>query len=328
MKRLALPVCAGFVVAIAAWPAAAWTITPEKILKAEDDLTYTGLLLINGTQKVQVTHGGAQRGRQAFFTPGGELADLMISDGHIRWHYTPKKHVVRLMPMDEDVSLQKRLVMLNKNYTFQVMGQAKKAGRLVVLTRFVPKNDGNMLHMLWVDPSTDLPLAVERRSGDGKLIDRSEYLKINYRPKLPPKAFEFSIPEGCTVLPSMTVMAHGDASLNPPSTIGFRPPLPRALPPGYALLGWKYFMGSHNVPTFNWRLHDGLNSLSLFAVADRYQPEPPPEAKVLELAGRKRAFMMDHGANHMLMWKASGVSYTLVGHVPESDMIKTAESTP
>jgi negative regulator of sigma E activity len=326
MRRVAFLVVTAAGACLAAWPAIAWTITPEKILKAQDDLTYTGLLLINGTQKVQVTHGGGMRGRQAFFNAKGELADLMVSDGHIRWHFSPRMHVVRLMPMDEDVSLQKRLAMLNKNYRFQVLGQARKAGRLVVLTRFTPRNDGNMVHMLWVDPNTNLPLAVERRGGDGKLIDRSEYLRINYRPKLAPKAFEFSIPEGCQVQPSLTVMAHGDASLAPPATIGFRPPLPRQLPPGYQLLSWKFFMANHNVPTFNWRLHDGLNSLSLFAVADRYQPEPPPEAKVLEL-GRKRAFILDHGANHMLMWKASGVAYTLVGHVPEADMLKVAEST-
>jgi outer membrane lipoprotein-sorting protein len=309
-----------------AWPAIAGTITPDKILQAQDDLPYTGLLLINGTQKVQVTHGAGEQARQAFLDAKGQLSDLVISDGHIRWHYAPRMRMVRLMPVDPEVGRSQRLSLLGKNYRFQVMGQAKKAGRLVILTRFTPKNEGNMTHMLWVDPTTYLPLAVERRSSDGSLIDRSEYLKINYRPKLAAKAFEFAIPDGCQVAPGVTTMAHGDSALAPPQNVGFRPPLPRVMPKGYALLSWKYFTAQKQVPTFNWRFHDGLNSISLFAVEERHQPGPPPDAKVIDL-GRKPAFMIAHGANHMLMWKADGIGYTLVGHVPDDDMLQVAKST-
>jgi outer membrane lipoprotein-sorting protein len=301
-------------------------ITPEKILRAQDTLTYTGLLLINDKQRVQVTHGGGHQKRQAFFTPKGELSDLMVSDGRIRWHYAPRLKLVRLMPMDEEVSIKRRLALVDKNYRFQVMGQAKKAGRLVVLTRFLPKNQGNMTHMLWVDPSTYLPLAVERRTGDGRLLDRSEYLRIKYRPKLAAKVFQFSIPEGSKVQSPMTMLAHGDASLAPPATLGFRPPIAKVLPPGYTLVGWKYFQSNRDVPTFNWRFHDGLNSLSLFAVKERHQPAPKPEAKVLEFDSG-RAFLATHGPNRMLMWKANAIGYTLVGHVPEEEMLKVARST-
>lgn len=301
-------------------------ITPERILRAQDDLTYTGLLLINGKQRAQVTHGGGTQRRQAFFGPNGEIADLLITDGRIRWHYAPRLNLVRLMPMDEEAGLPRRLSLLNKNYQFQVMGQAKKAGRMVVLTRFSPLHAGNMSHMLWIDPNTYLPLAVERRAGDGRLIDRSEYLRIHYRPRLAAKAFQFSIPQGCKVQSFLTVLGHGDAHLAPPATIAFHPPQPRQLPPGYALFSWQYFTANRDVPTFNWRFHDGLNSLSLFAVKERFQPEPPSDAKVIEL-GRKRAFLVEHGASRMLMWKAQEVGYTLVGHVPDEEMMKVARST-
>lgn len=317
---LALPALAGTIASRDS------VITPEKILRAQDDLTYTGLLLINGTQRAQVTHGGGHQHRQAFFGPKGEVADVLVTDGRIRWHYAQRLNLVRLTPMDEGTSLSSRLTLLNRNYRFQVMGQAKKAGRLVVLTRFLPRNAGNMTHMLWVDPNTYLPLAVERRTGDGRLLDRSEYLRIHYAPRLAAKAFQFSIPEGCKVQSYLTMLAHGDAHLKPPATMAFRPPQPRALPPGYSLMAWKYFTGNREVPTFNWRFHDGLNSLSLFAVKGHYQPEPPSNAKVLEL-GAKRAFLVEQGANRMLMWKVNEIGYTLVGHVPDEEMLKVARST-
>jgi outer membrane lipoprotein-sorting protein len=325
-KQLTIFAGAAAGVALVAVPAVAGAITPERILHAQDTLTYTGLLLINGKQRVEVTHGGGHQKRQAFFGAKGELADLVISDGRIRWHYAPSQSLVRLMPLDEEVGISRRLGLVSRNYRFQVMGQARKAGRLVVLTRFLPKHQGNMTHMLWVDPSTYLPLAVERRAGDGRLIDRSEYLRIRYAPKLAAKAFQFSIPEGCKVQSFMTMLAHGDAKLAPPATLGFRPPVPKALPPGYSLMAWKYFSGNRNVPTFNWRFHDGLNSLSLFAVKERHQPAPPPDAKVLEV-GNKQGFLAIHGANRMLMWKSREVGYTLVGHVPEEEMLKVARST-
>ena len=312
--------------ALVATPAAAHSVTPEKILRAQDDLTYTGLLLINGSQRVQVTHGGAQQHRQAFFNPEGQVADLMVSDGRNRWHYAPKSQVVRLMPLEELGEVAPRLALLNQNYRFQVMGQARKADRLVVITRFTPLNAGNLTHMLWVDPHTNLPLAVERRQQDGKLVDRSEYLRIQYRPKLSQQAFQFRIPDGCRVQSSLTMLAHGSAGAVIPQDLSFKPPAPRATPKGYRLSAWKYFTSQRNVPTFNWRYHDGLNTLSLFAVHERFAPKPPQDAHVVSIEGGQ-GHMTTQGANHMLMWRANQVTYTLIGHLPEQQMIEMAAST-
>jgi outer membrane lipoprotein-sorting protein len=299
-------------------------ITPETILNAEHNLTYQGLLLIDGTQQVRVTHGGAGRQRQEFLSQDGHLKALVISDGHIRWQYSPERHMAQVQPMDALGMLPRRLVLLLHNYRFQPMGESKRAGRPVMLVRFIPLHQGNLMHLLWVDHQTDLPLAVERREQDGHLVDRSEYLSIQYNPSIDAQSFVFQIPEGAQVSSTFTMLAHGGSQTPLPPNLHFK--APRMLPPGYALLTWKYFKSSKDVPTLDWHFHDGLNPLSLFAVPDAEKAPLPPDARRVNVGG-KLGFFLAHDASEMLTWSAAGASYTLVGHLPEAEMIQMARST-
>jgi negative regulator of sigma E activity len=323
-KRLAALLGVGTVLLMAVSPAWAKAITPANILNAEHNLTYQGLLLIDGTQRVKVTRAGAGRQRQEFLGQDGHLKALVVSDGHTRWQYSLERHMAEVQPLDHAGAMPLRLALLLRNYRFQSMGESKRAGRPVMLVRFIPRHPGNLMHLLWVDHETDLPLAVERREQDGQLVDRSEYLSIQYNPPIDAQSFFFQIPEGVRVSSTFTMLAHGTATTPLPAGLHFA--APHVLPPGYALLTWKYFKSSKDVPTLDWHFHDGLNPLSLFAVPEAEKAPMPPDARRVNLGG-KLGFFLAHDASEMLTWSAGGASYTLVGHLPESDMIQMARST-
>lgn len=306
-------------------------LSPESIMTAQENLTYSGTLVIsspNGiaAQKANVAHGKDMRRRQEYLGPGGEVTDLVISDGRVRWHYAPRSRAVQVMPMEPEGNLKQRLALLRRNYRFQVMGQTRQADRTVLLTQFLPVYAGNLVHRLWVDLATHLPLVVERREVGGELVDRSEFTHIVYGPPLSSKLFLFSIPEGCHVTSPLTVLAHGNGGTPPPVGLAFHPQAPRVLPDGYGLIGWQYFSSNRQVPTFTWRYHDGLALLSLFAVDDKNRAEPPAGARALRL-GTAPAHLVENGHKRMLMWSAHGTAYTLVGHLPEKSLVTLAEST-
>jgi outer membrane lipoprotein-sorting protein len=301
-------------------------LTPEAIIRAQENLAYSGSMLINGSQRTRISHEGPMRQRQEFLTADGQVNDVVVSDGQIRWHYMARLKTVKVMPLDHAHNLERRLALLQKNYRFAVMGQAHQAGRLVLLTQFTPVHRGNMVHRLWIDFETHLPLVVERRTEDGRLVDRSEYTHIDYGVHFDAQTFRFKIPEGSHVESDTTVLAHGDGQTVQPKVMNFHPALPRELPEGYALLSWQYFLSHTQVPTFNWRFADGMNLLSLFAIDESQAAKLPPDAKLVSTKDLN-AYLLEQNGNRMLTWKAHGVSYTLVGHLPQENMLKIATST-
>jgi outer membrane lipoprotein-sorting protein len=301
-------------------------LTPEVIMRAQENLAYSGTMLINGSQHTRILHDGPTRQRQEFLTSDGQINDVVVSDGQIRWHYMARLKTVKVMPLDHPHNLERRLALLQKNYRFAVMGQAHQAGRLVLLTQFTPVHHGNMVHRLWVDFETHLPLVTERRTEDGRLVDRSEFTHIEYGAHFDAQTFRFKIPDGSHVESATTVLAHGDGQSVQPKVMSFHPALPRELPEGYALLSWQYFLSHTQVPTFNWRFADGLNLLSLFATDENQAAKMPPDAKRVNASGLDAYLLEQHG-NRMLTWKAHGVSYTLVGHLPQENMLQIARST-
>ncbi|MDB5101763.1 MAG: hypothetical protein JWM80_6184 [Cyanobacteria bacterium RYN_339] len=302
------------------------TLSPEAIMRAQENLAFTGTMLINQRQKVRVSHADGDRQRQEFLAADGQIADTVVEDGQTRWHYMPRSHAVFVMPMDAQHNLEDRIGLLKKNYKFQVMGQARQAGRVVLLTQFTPLHKGNPIHRLWVDLETRLPLVVERRTADGKLIDRSEYVQIAYGARFDRATFKFTIPQGTHVESPLTMLAHGDGSAALPREMAFHPAPPREVPEGYQLQGWQYFLSNTHVPTFNWRYHDGLNTLSLFATNENQAAKLPLNARVLPL-GASSASLVEQDEGRLLAWSTRGVAYTLVGHLPADDLVGVARST-
>ena len=330
MRRLWISPLLAVVAALpVATPAHAAPLSPEGILRAREHLSYSGLLTISRgpkTQRVRITQGEGQRQRQEFLGPGGELLDLVVSDGQIRWHWAPRQQVVKVSPMDAEGSLKERLGLLRQNYVFRVLGQLRHLGRLTLLAQFQPRHPGNLTHRLWVDQATQLPLVVERRDPAGALVDRSAFTAIDFKPGLAGKPFAFTVPPGSKVESLTTLLAEGSGHTPPPRGLTWRPEPPAELPAGYRLLHWQYFVDHRKVPTFAWRFHDGLSLISCFATDARSLPSPPAESRAVRL-GAGQGYALAHGAKRLLAWKAGGTGYTLIGHLPDAELARVAAST-
>jgi hypothetical protein len=181
--------------------------------------------------------------------------------------------------------------------------------------------------MLSVDLVTHLPLVVERRSQDGALLDRVEYGQIDYAPRLERDVFHFNVPQGVKVLSPLVVLAQGGAEEPLPHGLPLEPDPPNELPDGYVLQSWRYFRDAADVPTFHWRYHDGLGTLSLFATRREQAPPAPAEGRPIAL-GQREALLVERDTGRLLTWSTEKITYTLVGELPAEDLLVMARSTP
>lgn len=326
---LGLLACLGGIAGLPA-PATAKPLALADILAARETLTYRGLMLVTQggrRQRIRVTQAGPGRVRQEFLQPDGSVADLVVTDGAVRWHHAPRLRAVTVSGVEAEGDAHRRLALVQRNYAFRVLGQLQHLGRPALLVQLVPREPGSLWHRLWVDQATRLPLMVERRDGAGTLVDRSEFLSIAFRPKLTRAETTFRLPPGVRVSNATTVLAQGDRSSVPPAGLRWQPEPPRYLPHGYELVHWQYFLDHRQVPTFAWRFHDGLSLLSCFATAARSQAAAPAEARSVRI-GTGVGFALAHGAKHLLSWRAGQNAYTLVGHLPEAMLDEVAASVP
>ncbi|MEB3285261.1 MAG: sigma-E factor regulatory protein RseB domain-containing protein [Candidatus Sericytochromatia bacterium] len=308
-------------------------LTPESMLKAHAQTSYSGLLRVTDhrrsksvNQRIRVTQAGVRRSRQEFLHPDGRISDLVIRDETIRWHHSTASHSVLVSPISPGFEPQQRLALLKQNYSFRVLGQLRHLKRLVLLAQFTPRHPGRLTHRLWVDQVERLPLVIERRGAQGQLIDRSEFLGVRFSPRIQPDALKFSLPLGARVQSIHTVLAQGGAQTPFPKVFTWRPLPPRQLPAGYQLLDWQYFLDRHSIPTVVWRYHDGLGLLSCFATASEHQARPPVAAKTITL-GRFSAFEFGHEQRQVLMWRTDDTAYTMMGEVPPDALRTAAHST-
>lgn len=294
-------------------------LSPDAILRAESTGRFEGMMLLNGQLKVRVRQAG-DRQRHEVLGEHGRVVDVVVRDGSLRWHHRPDAHVVRVGPQSQESrDLARRIQLVRQNYRFQVLGQARVANRVVLITQFLPKHPGNLSHRLWVDLATRVPLVVERRAPDGKLVDRAEFTQIAYAPQFAPATFSFQVPQGCQVKHPETLLGQGGPGQGVPSAVPFRPAPPKRLPPGYALTGWQYYLGPNQVPTFAWRFHDGLNLLSVYAVDSRHRPPAGPASR--ELSDAQNTRVESRGESRMVSWEHQGIAYMLMGDLPEATLL-------
>ncbi|MEB3198336.1 MAG: sigma-E factor regulatory protein RseB domain-containing protein [Candidatus Sericytochromatia bacterium] len=309
-------------------------LTPDAILRARETLHYSGLIKVTTfsergekVRRLRVTQVGSRGTRQEFLDAQGHLSDLVTVNGGVRWHYAPRQGKVTVSATESEGSLSQRLALVKRNYDFRVLGQLRHLQRLTLLAQFRPRQHGNLTHRLWVDQLTRLPLVVERRDEQGRLVDRSEFLSLRLNPVEAARALTFQLPAAVKVQSQNTMLARGDAATPLPVGLTWRPPPPRQLPAGYALIQWQYFLDHRQVPTFAWRFHDGLALLSCFATDARSQARRPAEGQPIRIGGHP-GFALQHGHKRLLSWQQGPTAYTLVGECPEAWLNQVAENTP
>jgi len=149
--------------------------------------------------------------------------------------------------------------LLLQNYRLRQMRVEPIARRRCVMASLEPRHSGNPTKLVWLDLATALPLKVQIRRPDGSLSEESQFLIIQYHPRLSAELFappDDAAPAWAEVRPDFDVIEVGTEGVPP----GYRlaETLNRRLPDG-------------RIASFQ-RFTDGLNTLTV--VQSRTHPNP------------------------------------------------------
>lgn len=294
-----------------------------RVLVAQERTPYEGRVRA-GQSVLEVAADGQGRSLQRFFDLSGRSLGWIVSDGRQRWHYQPGRPWIAVSPVEPHAEPERRAALARRNYRTESLGASKLASRPVWGLRLVPRYPGSPIQTIWADRQTGFPLGIERRAGDGGVLDRVVFEKVSFPKRLPASRFAFAAPEGTRVEAAATVLAQGDARDLQPAGLPFTAVPPRYVPPGYALSSWQLFQDRGKVPTFCWRYHDGLAALSLYAVSVAHMPHAPGAARAVKLASGTEARWLGSGPERTLMWRTEHAAYTLVGALSQAEFLKIA----
>lgn len=318
-------------VALSAWgsarPAHAVNPTPTfaQLVKA-GQLPYRGELVINGRTVLRVSHGGPGRQRQEVLAPPDMAGELVIDNGHTRWHYSPRTGRVDIAPSSYGLrrsDQNERL--LERNFQLRVIRLEAVAGRPATVVELRPRYQARMSQRLWLDTATGIPLRVQRINPQGAVIETNEFRHLVAPTAVAPSDFEFALPARAKVTSSVQMVAMGRslADLKVPLPFGVR--MPGYLPPGFEVMYVQLFE-THGVRSIHWRLSDGLDTLSLFQTSRDHEAQRPEGAQDMALPNAT-GYMVGHGWHHMLCWDSSAGSFSLVGDLSPEELKRVAAST-
>jgi negative regulator of sigma E activity len=149
--------------------------------------------------------------------------------------------------------------LLLRNYRLRQMRVESIARRKCVMVALEPRYRGNPTKLVWLDVSTALPLKTQIRRADGTVTEESQFLIIQYHPRLAARLFVppgAATPEWAEVEPDFDVIEVA----------------PGGIPAGYRLTETlNRRLPDRHIASFQ-RFSDGLNTLTL--IQSRTHPDP------------------------------------------------------
>ncbi len=168
-----------------------------------------------------------------------------------------------------------KMDLVKNNYTLQVMGRDRVAGRFCLVLELAPRAKGNPTRKLWVHPPIAFPLRVERYSPERQLEMRIAFTEVRIDEPLPLLILDPRVPPDWREEALPFQRQRLDLS-RAHEVLGFLPLLPTWLPPGYVLEG-AYAFGEYRWKVAHLVYTDGLNVISVFQhPIPRKRPFPPP----------------------------------------------------
>jgi sigma-E factor negative regulatory protein RseB len=307
------------------WPA--WAVVPSlDALVRSSSVPYEGTMVINGRTVVKVVHGPGDRKRQEIVSPLRMKGDLIVDNGKTLWHFSPRTQKVDLSPTRQwGDRIADRLRLLTQNYRMKVMGREKVAGRPTHVVELQSTHANRGSQRLWLDHDHAVPLRIERRSAQGRLLERTEFSEIAFPDGVSSEHFRLELPDNVAVTTSVRLLASGRTADELGDLIPFPVQMPAYLPPGYELLDVHLFEAK-GVKSLHWRLSDGLTTLSLFMTNKDHHPELRT-AREIDLAPKQKAHLLEHPGRKTLCWKDERLGYAMVGELTEDELVKIARST-
>lgn len=204
------------------------------------------------------------------------------------------------LPLDEEL--------LGHNYTIKAE-PARWEEREVWKIELTPRYPGNPSRVVMVDRTWLLPLYLEDHSPDGRILQTRKFRNLT----VPPRVSSREIEE----LEKLVREEGRKVSAGPPPIIsardaaeelGFEPVLPGYVPEGYRLLGVRISRRERGLAHILF--YNGVGVISLFEQKIPWwaRSSSPPSAGTA------------------IAWEARGIRRTLVGDVPEKELLKMARS--
>ncbi len=274
--------------------------------------------------QVQIYHAAPDQTRLEYLPAGNQPKRIVIIKGRTLLEYNPARNEIIERPApeaDEERLTRDVLPHILSSYNVSFGGMEAVAGRAARVINVEGKFAGRPSLRIWVDRDRRLILRFERYKADGTLQETSAFLNIQYDPTFAQDLFTVPAPQGTQVRQQGRPRS---LSLDEIARrVGFTPQVPSRLPSGFHL--------THSVvrvvqgqPAAVFVYTDGVSNLTLF---ESRGAKAQPRGRAVRI-GPVEGTIALQGPLTVLHWNGRGISYTLVGDLPQDELVQVAASVP
>lgn len=241
----------------------------ERALRTPRSVAHTGTLKVTladgDATSVRVVWDGKGRERREYLD-GAARGTVVLTDQNGAWQKEANARLwTKLPPTAHNSGSWERL---RRNYQCRALGNRQMAGRTACGIALVPRHAGNPKQTLWLDAATGLILRAESYDSSGAPFMTSAYTSVTFGA---PRGTALAPPAADAVAPPLPMddWQTCRSVTEMEQRLGYPVPLPKRLPPGYALAG-VYLRGCRQggaLPVL--RYDNGLNGLTLFVTGGR-----------------------------------------------------------
>lgn len=275
--------------------------------------------------QVRVYHAAPDRTRLEYPAAGTQPARIVVITGRAAVEFIPARNEIIRRPApaaDEEGLTRGVLPRILENYDVLFDGAEEVAGRPTRIIDVRGRLPGRPRLRIWVDDGTRLILRFERYGPGGALREASAFLSIEVNPPLSADLFTLAPPPGVRV---QTRPPGGRLTLEQiAQRVGFTPRLPGYLPAGYRRAGSRVTTIRGTLAAV-FAFSDGVSTLTLF---ESRGPQGSPRGGRPVRIGAADGTMIPRGVATLLHWNAGGISFTLVGDLPQDELIRVGASVP
>jgi outer membrane lipoprotein-sorting protein len=276
-------------------------------------------------------------------TPASSQVVVCRKSGACRWEYqAPALNglvmiekgdaVMRLDPVQKvaSVGCARREAgafdLLLKNYTVTAERTEPIIGRPADVLVVKHREPGRPAKKVWVDRATSLILRTEYYDCEGRLATLTFYTDIAWNPQLDDGLFE--IPDGWKKVALEDDAAKHWTRESLSKEVAFNVREPATLPAGFALDGFHLYHCRCGAASAHLRYVDGLNSVSVFERStqcpDRGRGRGFGWGK--GRGGGRNCQLLANQPGRMFVRQVGGLSFILIGDLPEAELARIADS--
>lgn len=332
-KNIFLIVLLGFTLTVGSSGVAA-SQNPQEILesslKAQLHLSWTGVSRVEAFQEgenvilvTQIVHQPQLFHFVKYLEPSMLRGRIIFDDGVYARNYVPGKNKLSISPSFNSLEAGKKqienLALLLKNYQVSASPGGALLNRPVIKISLDPLYPGNPRMVIWVDEETHFPLKRERYSAEGKLINVTTFMSLEF----PNQVDSQKLMEGLSLKLKEKPLPPQSLALTMEEVkkqAKFDVSLPRYLPPGYSVRETRLLEEGKLVKlTYT----NGLGVVCLFQ-------RPRAHVKMRYYSrvkfGQMGAQFREKGISRTLVWTRENITYVLIGDISRDELNRIALS--